>query len=470
MRGFFLVLSAFLLATLMPAVPASAKMPSAADFGTLPAVYDSAISPDGKQVAIFLNYKGGYVAAIFLVDDMKAPPVTVGLGDDTKPRWLSWANNERLLVSIWSSDKIDGVPIKISNLLSLDASTGKSKRMARAKGFRQFGDTVIDMLKDDPDHILMSFSDEDQNKPNINRVNVNTGRSSIVRRGGKGLQYWYTDLRGEPRVGQGVFDTSVEKYKLIIRDADEKGKWRSWTEYPSLHGNSDIIGFTKDPNEMIVRTRRGRDTSGLYIYDLSQKKFTRKLFHNDDYDAGGVVLSADGGEVIGATYVAEKSETTLFDKHDTVLRALRKKYGNYTVRYVDQSKGGAKILFTVSGGSQPSVLKMIDSATMKERTISFYRPELKGHTMGQMVSLRYTARDGQKIPAFVTLPPAVTETAQIKNLPFVILPHGGPYARTQKEFDYFTQFFATRGYGVLEMNFRGSTGYGQKFKDTGRNN
>ena len=90
--------------------------------------------------------------------------------------------------------------------------------------------------------------------------------------------------------------------------------------------------------------------------------------------------------------------------------------------------------------------------------------------MGLVSNVTYPARDGVKIPAYLTLPLSVTSSADIKNLPFVILPHGGPYARKAKRFDYFAQFFATRGFAVLQMNFRGSAGYGKGFEDAGREN
>jgi len=95
---------------------------------------------------------------------------------------------------------------------------------------------------------------------------------------------------------------------------------------------------------------------------------------------------------------------------------------------------------------------------------------LESEEMGNVFPVKYKARDGQKIPAFITLPPTVTQQSQMKNLPFIVLPHGGPYGRDEKRFDYFAQFFASRGYGVIQMNFRGSAGYGKSFEQAGRDN
>ena len=95
---------------------------------------------------------------------------------------------------------------------------------------------------------------------------------------------------------------------------------------------------------------------------------------------------------------------------------------------------------------------------------------LSANDMGIVVPVKYTARDGQKIPAYVTMPPTIEAQEDFKDLPFIVLPHGGPYGRDYKRFDYFAQFFATRGYGVMQMNFRGSDGYGKSFEQAGRSN
>jgi len=98
------------------------------------------------------------------------------------------------------------------------------------------------------------------------------------------------------------------------------------------------------------------------------------------------------------------------------------------------------------------------------------RPSLPPNKLGSSISVSYTARDGQKISSYVTLPATITDNSQLKKLPFIVLPHGGPYGRDSKRFDYFAQFFASRGYGVLQMNFRGSAGYGKAFEQAGRKN
>ena len=113
---------------------------------------------------------------------------------------------------------------------------------------------------------------------------------------------------------------------------------------------------------------------------------------------------------------------------------------------------------------------IVNGSSGEPKSLGNFYPELTPSELGEVVSVSYKARDGQKIPSYVTLPPSITDNSQLKNLPFIILPHGGPYGRDSKRFDYFAQFFASRGYGVLQMNFRGSDGYGKVYEAAGRKN
>jgi len=319
----------------------------------------------------------------------------------------------------------------------------------------------------------MSFSDADDNneQPAVKRVNVVTGRYKTITRGQNDVQWWETDLTGEVRVGQGLDENSQNeiRYKMNIKNP-ESGKWVSSKEYPGLDAGVSVHGFMKNRNEMIVGTRRnGKNTTGLYIYDLAKKSYTRTLFENETYDASGIVLNSDGSDVIGARYTAETSEVEIFDKYATTLDRLRNKHKDFTVDFIDQSADKQTLIYRLSNAYEPGFLMKIDARTMKEEMLAKYREELPTNNLGQVVSVKYKARDGAKIPAFVTVPPAL-DGKDLKDLPFIILPHGGPYARTSKRFDTYSQFFATRGYGVLQMNFRGSAGYGEAYEDAGREN
>lgn len=449
-----------------------AAPPSAELFGSLPKIFDAAISPDGKQIALIRIVQGEYVVQVITLGQSDEGPRVLGLERGVKPISVVWANPDRLLVSFWQSAKLRGTPYTTGFIFSLDTEKMEGKTLIRPdRGvFRQFNHVVVDYLEDDPENILMAFSPDDNNvEPDLRKVNVATGRSRLVTRGRRNTQHWHTDLRGEPRIGQGLKDGNTEDWVMRIRESETE-KWHSSDDYPGLSADTDIRGFTADPNELIIASYQGRDTVGLYIYNLLEKKITRSLYHNDTYDAGGVILSHDGSTVIGATFVGETTEVELFDGHATILTKLRAEYPTHTVDYIDQSIESGLIVVKISNSYDPGYFFLYDSKNDKLTILGALYPDLDVETLGEVVSINYTARDGVSIPAFMTLPSTIRESSQLKDLPFIVLPHGGPYGRDSKRFDYFAQFFASRGFGVLQMNFRGSEGYGKEFEDSGREN
>ena len=339
MRAFLLAILCLLIAG-----PAYAA-PPAADFGKLQSIYDSALSPDGERIALFQLIQGRYGVRVIRLADPTGKPVVVMLGEGVKPRWVKWANDERVLFSIWQSAKIQRTPVTAGYLYSMDAEMAKIKLLIKPDGiFRQYNSHVVDFLSDDPNHILMKFSDENVLEPDVQKVNVETGRYRKVQRGRKNIQDWLTDRNGNVRIGQGIRDgTSEEKWQLIIKDMDQD-KWNSYEDYPGLKPDENVYGFTANPDELVVGRYAGKDTRGLYIYDLAEKKITRKLFHHDTYDARGLVLTGDGKDVAGASYVADAREVELFDEYESALEALRAKLPAQNIDYIDQSADGKYML------------------------------------------------------------------------------------------------------------------------------
>ena len=481
MRKFLLAIFANIFLGILTAGAALAN-PSAKAFGTMPAIHDAAISPDGKLIAAYVNVEGNYNLGVFYIDGSGQKPFAAALGKGIKPEWIRWANNETVLASIWQSHKSGSTPYTTGHIYKLDVESKKgfilvdannaSSVGSRIQGksfFRQYNNDVIDFLADDPDHILMSFSDEFVTAPDVQKVNVRTGNYRRVRRGSERIQFWKSDLRGEVRVGQGRKDSSQEKWTLQIRDADGDS-WKTYKDYPGLDADESIYGFTSNPNELIVGRYAGKDTRGLYIYDLGQKRITRTLFHNDDYDVGGLVYSNDGSEIVGARYVSDSDETELFGNRESDLDDLRVKYPGYAVDYIDSTNDYSKVLVSLSSPSDPGGLFVFTPADGKISMVSPFYDDIDANDMGPVQSIKYKARDGKKIPAFVTLPVKVDESGSLSNVPFIVLPHGGPFARDSKRFDYLAQYFASRGFGVLQMNFRGSIGYGKEFEEAGRQN
>ena len=453
--------------------------PPAKAFGELPLVLDADLSPDGKRLALILNLNGEYY---FVSRDVGAVATDIkgnGLGTDLRPQYVRWVNNDRYFVSFDKMEELDGIPYSSGYIYTRDIDEKEGRILITPNFFRQENNVIVNWLDDDPDHVLMSYTTRARISANSNfnnasrhewpsvyKVKVKNGKGKLVEKHQEFITRWLTDPSGNPVVGLGIDDGA---HKMVVKNVDTD-RWTTHRSYPGLEADTPIFSILKGGTRAIIGNYNGRDTLGLYVYDFEQKKRTQSLFHNDNFDASGVIVSRDGETIIGAKYVAEQEETKLLGKYGTLIEQMRTKYVGFSVDFVDQTDDGDTILFMLSAPYEPGGLFMYTAGDAEPTMIERRYSVLVSPDMGNVVSIKYTARDGQKIPAFITMPPAVQSQADFKNLPFIVLPHGGPYGRDEKRFDYFAQFFATRGYGVMQMNFRGSAGFGKSFKEAGRDN
>jgi len=440
--------------------------PTAKAFGELPVGFDGAISPDGSQIALIINLNGVYGIRTQPLKKTTIKPWFLTLGKEIKPRYVKWINNQRFVAGVAKSEKSDSTPFTTTFLYTGDIKSRKGKVVIRPRDFfRQFNDRVVDWLETDPDHILMAYSDEANDPyPDIKKVNVATGKDRTVKRGQAGIEYWAVDEDGTPRVGTG--QTNKGNQRRIIYNG-KRDKWESSTEYPGIEPNTPILAIIKNGTELVIGDYQGKNTLGLYVYSLEEKRIVRSLFHHETYDVSSVILSNDGETIIGAKYTANEDKTELLGEYGTLLDELKSKFKDYSIDYLDQTADGTTVLVNISAPYDPGGVFLYKKGEDVPQLVTKMYNGFSDADTGDVIPVSYTARDKQTIPAFVTLPPGVKSA---KNLPFIVLPHGGPYSRDSSRFDYLAQFFATRGYGVLQMNFRGSQGYGKSFANAGRSN
>lgn len=463
--------------------------PEPAAFGQLMAGFDAAISPDGTRVAVIRAVDGDYVVQIVTLNGKTdAANGALTLGSGAKPKWIKWANDDRVFVALWGSVEFgaerktsgsrlkksafnraqNSIAITVSSIYSIDADTLEGQILVRPQGFRQFNDVVLDWLEDEPGHVLMEFAGDsaDQIYPDVRKVDVVTGRDSVVHNRDTGISDWITTTDGRVIAGSGFTGSSGTTRKVIVRDPQTE-KFVGISEFAGLSLDDDIMSGFPDMTRVVVRAYRDQDTRGLHVYDLSAQAFTETIFQNETFDANAPIFSADGTKIVGATYASDVPVRQLLPGYGRVLSEAESALEGYAVQLIDQSANGETLLIRVSNPYDPGGLYVYQSGQPLSLLTQDY-PGIDPQSLGNVVAVRYTSRDGAKIPAYVTLPTKVRDTAQIKDLPFIVLPHGGPYARDYKTFDWMAQLFASQGYGVLQMNFRGSTGYGGAFERAGR--
>jgi dipeptidyl aminopeptidase/acylaminoacyl peptidase len=492
----FLCFSLAILSAFLPTMSAAKPVP-VEYFAQLPAIKDAALSPDGKSLAAIVERNGSYVVATFdLTSEGLGNPHAFDAGNNARYNWVRWANNDKLLIRISLSEdikKFRGV-VESNWLYVADKELTQVNPLLDAQfvngGVYLDYANIAGFIDDDPNHILMVLQSDTRTKKSklydtvgsetsnlpysVFKVNVNNRSMKRIRKGSRDIFRWSTDRQGRLRMGLG-YERKGKNVSRLSTNIKVKNvatnKWETEKDHPILAGDVYIYGFDADPNVLYIGRYAERDTRGLYTYNLGTKSLSSAIYHNDDHDIGGIMVSADRKRVVGYYYSDEEGKSIYFDDIAKARNAqLDKKFPEFAVTTYDETTDGEWAVLRVSAPDYLPEMILYSYKSNKAITLSKLYPKLRDIDIGPVKTVKYTARDGAKVPAYVTLPPAFFEGAKLENLPFIIYPHGGPESRNYGGFDYRAQMLASRGYGVLQMNFRGSSGYGKVFKDAGRKN
>ncbi|MEM9232970.1 MAG: S9 family peptidase, partial [Pseudomonadota bacterium] len=223
------------------------------------------------------------------------------------------------------------------------------------------------------------------------------------------------------------------------------------------------------PNKAFVASAHDGETAALYVYDIATDSFEKELFRSEVSDVYGVAQRAEDGAALGVIFAENDADIHWFGDNFArhVLDQVKKALPGYSVTLKSLNANDTHSVIFAEKGNSPGQYYMYDHDAGSLVALPPQYPSLEGMKMGQTFVTSYAARDGLEIPAYITLPPSYSSLEEAEDLPFIVLPHGGPNARTFTGFDWEVQFLVSRGYGVLEMNFRGSSGYGQGFREAG---
>jgi dipeptidyl aminopeptidase/acylaminoacyl peptidase len=315
---------------------------------------------------------------------------------------------------------------------------------------------VLDILEDRPGELLIESNKRNAEVFDVYLVNLNTGEAKIVAQNPGNITGWITDHNGKIKAAvttDGVNssllfrETEKEKFRTVITTSFKE------TLYPAL--------FTFDnKNLYCVSNLGGRDKIALVEYDPRTAKETRVIYENPDSDIDGVDYSKKRKVLTVVYFQKEKAEKHFLDSTTAAIyKSIGSQIPNYITQITSTNKAEDKYLISCRSDRYNGGTYFFDDATKNLEKLSDGRPWLKEENMAEMKPIKYTSRDGLTIHGYLTIPKGM----EPKNLPVVINPHGGPWARDVWRFNPEIQFLANRGYAILQMNFRGSTGYGRKF-------
>lgn len=439
-----------------------------------PVIASPVISMDGKHVA--------YVQSQGDLQVIVARPLSGGAAsalakfEDTGTRlaWLRWASDTRLLIGAQTRS------------LSSIAVAGRETRMfgvdLDGKNFAWLGKTwpvygqasvairnqtdIIHLTPGDPQTILMSIWPPYEPAPMVAQVDVGNGRFKRVEDSRDGVTDWYADGNGVVRAGVGIDD---DRYQLWIRQ-DGDDKFEAVIDHRILEEDGPkFAGFHADPNRVYVTAlNEGRDA--IFEFDVKSRSLGPLVFADPLVDVDEIVRDAGPEQrAVGVNYTVDRPAIHFFDvaaerEHLSLGDTLRSELG-FPVSYdtVSRSADGLKQILAVSSERQPPVYYYYDRVTQRLVRLVEQRPDVRAADLAATRRIDFVACDGLRVPGYLTLPSGI----EAKRLPVVVLVHGGPWSRDAIEWDPEVQLLANRGYAVLQVNFRGSSGLGQAHLQAG---
>jgi dipeptidyl aminopeptidase/acylaminoacyl peptidase len=443
--------------------PAAAPPITLATFAAPPFLEDAELSPNGKWIAARLSIGGRQLLAMISLFEPAAKPVMVGLDSDkmSVDGW-QWVNDDWLLLHISANDFIEGERIRIYRLASMSRLTGVVKPLLTKSG-GQNAASVLWSAQDGTPRILVGVQDSiysnfDGFWPDVRELDVSNGKVKLVAKGREPIFSYYADASGAVRLGYG-YDSDTRTSRLVYRSGG-KGVFKTIDRanlskeeelsFPSLFLPAADQAITEDDPDGF---------SALYKLDLTTMKRGEKVFGVDKYDIGSIIPNVAGDGIAGVTVIENRPRTAWLDAGMAQTQAdLDKAVGAGNAHIVSWDRAMQKLLVKVGGADQAGAYYLYDrGGAGKMSRIGYADESLKMRKLASVTTITYKARDGLVIPAVLTLP----NGRAAKDLPLILLPHGGPGARDYETWDWMTQFFAWRGYAVSQPNYRGSTGYGE---------
>ncbi|ASY45058.1 S9 family peptidase [Sphingobium xenophagum] len=451
-------------------------------FGARETVISASLSPDGSKIAL-VSAGPGRSSRAYVLEAREGAELVAAATTSGNPDYMSrcdWVAAARLACQIYSETRYADDVYGSSNVFAVDASGGNTKLLSQRRGqnalsydFR--GGDIVDLLPGEDGAILMTRSYVPEAKIGsliekrleglgVDRIDTRSGSGKRVETPAKLAIDYISDGVGNVRVMgmQEIKGTGYSKgtYKFLYRPQGKSG-WSDLSTY-DVRDNSGFYPLAVDPQKNIVygfEKTDGRDALMSISLDPALEK--KVVFAHPQVDVTGLIRVGRDRRVVGASYALDHREAIYFDPTvSSLVTSLGKALGGKSIHIGDMSSDGQKVLVWAGSDIDPGQYYLFDRTARKLSPLMPDRPELADRQLAKMQSVSFKAGDGVTIPAYLTLPPG-KETA--KGLPAIVMPHGGPEARDEWGFDWMVQYYAARGFAVIQPQFRGSAGFGEQW-------
>src|SRR5437764_1775726 len=470
-RKFLFALSSIAFASLLlvasrPAVAQQNGLPPIIDrelfFGD-PEISGAQISPDGKFIAFIKPLKGTRNIWIKRTEDSfdKAKPITA---DTTRPiPAYFWSRDGKYILFVQDKAGDENYLVYAVNPNDSPAAGQEvptARNLTDVKGVRA---EIFGVPRTEPDAIYVGLNDRDKAWHDLYKVKISTGERTLVRQNTERIVSWTFDLKDQLRLATRINDAGETE---ILR-VDDKGFTKVYS--CSVFENCGPVRYHKDGQRVYFETNKGSgiDLAQLELFDPATGK--EEFVESDPMkrvDLGDATFSEVTDDLVATVYVDDRNRIYFKDKSfEADYNLLKKQLPNTEIDFASGTKDEKLWLIDIGSDTDPGACYLFNRDT-KQLTLQYkIRESLNRDYLAPMKAITYKSSDGLDIPAYLTLPKGVAA----KNLPLIVFPHGGPWARDSWGYNSYAQFLANRGYAVLMPNFRASTGYGKKFLDAGNN-
>ena len=427
-----------------------------------PEVSTGTLSPDGRHMAFRKPWNGTMNIWVKGVAEPFASAKRLTADEKRPISAFFWSRDSKYILFVQDQagdENFNVYAVNPSDAPDATTQVPKARNVTEAKNARAF---IYDVPRHSPDIIYVGLNDRDAAWHDLYEIKISTGERKLLRKNTDRIAGWVMDRVGKPRLAVRTADNGDTEVLKVTDSGFEKVY--SCTVFETCNP----LQFHVDNARVYMDTNHGdADLTRLVLFNPDTKQ--EELVESDpqkEVDFGGAIFSEKTDELVGTVYVGDRTRTYFRDKsYATDYELIQKKLPGREVTIAGGTADDRKWMIVAAGDTEPGERHIVDRDTKVLTKQYQVFEKLPRASLASMKPIRYKSSDGLEIPGYVMLPKGPAP----KNLPLLVIPHGGPWARDTFGYNPLAQFFANRGFAVLMPNFRGSTGYGKKFLNAGNN-
>lgn len=424
-----------------------------------PEIAAAQLSPDGKYIAFLKPWKETRNVWVKGVDEPFSAAHLLTTETKRPVAGYLWSRDGKFILYVKDHDGDENFNVYAVDPAATPAAGADAPPSRDLTGLTGVRVALYEVPKSDPDVVYIGLNDRDKAWHDLYKLRISTGDKTLMRKNTDRITDWLFDLKGNLRLATRSAENGDTEFLRV--DEDKFTKIYSCSVFETC----SALHFTPDGNKLYIQTNKDANLVSLAL--LNPATGDTELVESDPLgkvDLGGALFSESNDELQETYYFADRVEIYFKDKKfGDDNHWIEKHYPGKEILVLSRTRDERLWLVTVVSDTEPGETILFDR-TKHTITPQFrIREKLPRESLAEMKPVTYKSSDGLEIPAYLTLPRGV----KAKNLPALVIPHGGPWGRDRWGYDTLAQFFANRGYAVLMPNFRGSTGYGRKFLDAG---